>query len=235
MATRLYFSDTLAAPITGFNGSSNWANPGFLATATRLLARTKLGEALADRANTETVAAATNAAIRMHISQQVAAQSISGTFSCVIRGLEGAAATADNALQVIIRVMSADGSTVRGTLYAGQAAALNATVGALGQEFATTAATRIIPAGTALTTVAAQNGDRISVETGFRSYDTSASSDSATLRYGHPTATADFALTAALTTDLVPWVELSGNIVWLDPAPAKARVISHALQRSSTR
>lgn len=215
MASRFYFSDTLVAADTpaSIATGGNWSNSGTLYTATRLLARTPRGDALTNRTVTETLATAQNIGLRVHVSEPLAAQNIAGTFSAVIKCTENAT-TADNALQVIIRVVSFDGSTQQAILYAGQSAALNATVGALGEEFPTTAATRIIPAATALSSFTCAAGDRVSVETGIRSYDTSATPDSGTFNYGHPLSTADFALTSGLTTNLLPWVEFSQTLLF---------------------
>lgn len=217
MATRFYFADTLVGPVTGFNGSSGWNNASSMTSLVRHLSLFKLvGGTSASRLTSEAVASVINIGIRQHLSDELGAQTISGTFSAVFSGLESVA-TADNSLQVIIRVMSADGGAERATLYSGHTAALNATVGALGQEFVTTAATRIIPSGTALSSYTCVDGDRLCVETGYRSHDVSATSDSATITFGHPSSTADFALTAGLTTNLCPWVELSGALVFKSP------------------
>lgn len=214
MATRLYFSDLLTPDDLTPDGAAGWNNPTTMTTRARLLARRKLGDPLLGTTIVEAQAAVINQGIRQHISEELAAQTISGTYSLVISGFESAT-TADNALQCIIRVISQDGATTQATLYAGQSAALNTTAGALGQEFPiTTSTTRLIPSGTSLSSYACVAGDRLSVETGYRSYDVSATSDSVTLRYGHPTATADYALTAGLTTVLVPWVEFSANLLF---------------------
>lgn len=210
----MYFSDTTVGPVTGVAGAAGWSNSAGMTGQARQLTREHLGDALANRIATDVTAVnPLNVGLRQHFTETLAAQSLSGTFSLVIRGLESLAA-ADSTLQAIVRVVSQDGATTRATLYAGHAAALNATVGALGQEFGLTAETRIIPAGTALSPYTCVDGDRISVETGPRLYNTVTTSYDTTLRYGHPVGTADFALTAGLTTDLVPWVEFSQNLLF---------------------
>lgn len=161
----------------------------------------------------ETSANPVNVIHRQWISAALSAQTISGTFSAVIRGGEDAA-TNDAALQVVLRVVSSDGLTERGVLYAGESAALNTTSGALGQEWATSSQTRIIPSGTALTSVTTQSGDRLVIEIGHRHYNTLTTNATGWLTYGDTTATADFALTAGLTTVLNPWVELSGAVTF---------------------
>lgn len=143
------------------------------------------------------------------------AQTITGTWSGVLR-LGETAAAADLSLQATLRVVSLDGTVERGVLYAGHAAALNATAGALGQEAGTTAATRLIPAGTALSSVAAQPGDRIVLEVGTRSH-VATTGQGAFIQFGDNSATADHDLTAGATTSLVPWVELSQTLTFGTP------------------
>lgn len=146
-------------------------------------------------------------------TQQLAAQTIAaGTFSAVIRAVESNAA-ADDFLQIVIKVVSADGATTRGTIYAGSAlTAVSATASAENGEYPTTSATRIKSA-IATTSVVAQAGDRIQIELGARTGGTT-TTHTFTHRFGDPTATADFALTAGLTSDAPPWVELSQTLTW---------------------
>ncbi len=127
-------------------------------------------------------------------------QTISGTVSIVVRGLE-AAAGVDGHLAYSIRVIKPDG-TARGTLLLHHTQTT---------EFTTSAETRIGNAQ-AVTTVAALAGDRIVIEIGVHGVTPLTGTD-ATLRFGDPTGTADFALTSGLTTDLVPWVELSAALI----------------------
>ena len=132
-------------------------------------------------------------------------QTISGTMSAVVRGLENAT-NADLHLAVSIRVLQGDTSTLRGVLR---------NQGATVTEYVTTAATRIHNA-LAVTSVNALAGDRIAIEVGFHGL-TPAPGATGTLRFGDPTGTADFALTSGLTTDLCPWVQLSANITFGTP------------------
>ena len=73
------------------------------------------------------------------------------------------------------------------------------------------AATRIHSA-ISLTSVAALSGDRIVMEIGLHGVTPAA--EAIQMRSGDPTATADFALTSALTTDLDPWFELSQTLTF---------------------
>jgi hypothetical protein len=72
------------------------------------------------------------------------------------------------------------------------------------------AATRIINAA-ALANISSTLGDRIVVEIGVSI--SSAGGNRVTVeRFGDTAATADFALTSGLTTDLIPWAEFSATI-----------------------
>ena len=128
----------------------------------------------------------------------------SDTVSMVIRCLE-ANAQCDSHLAYVIRVVSSDGSSIRGVI---------GLYHATSTEFATSAATRIHSARTnGATTFSSEAGDRIIVEIGLHGV-TPSTSYSVTMRNGDPSATGDFALTAGLTTDLCPWVGLSKDVVF---------------------
>ena len=129
-------------------------------------------------------------------------QTINGTVSIVLAGLEGAAQE-DAHLAFVLRVMQGDTSTERGLLLVQHAAAT---------EFTTAQQTRIFST-VALSSVSALAGDRIVMEVGIHGV-TPANANNITLRFGDPTGTADFALTSGLTTDLVPWFELSTNVTF---------------------
>lgn len=124
---------------------------------------------------------------------------IEGTFSLVIRCSESA--TSANAhIAFILRVVSQDGGTVRGTLASQLATAT---------EFTTAAQTRIINAA-ALTALTTLPGDRLVLEIGVHAQAPTAA-QSAVHRFGN-SAASDFALTSGLTTDLNPWAELSSDL-----------------------
>jgi hypothetical protein len=132
-------------------------------------------------------------------------QTIAGTVSMVIRGLEQ---NLSEDLHLAFNLWICTPTlTNRGTLKLQHAAAT---------EFAVTAQTRIFSA-VALTSVAGIAGDRLVMEVGLHGV-TPANTGQNILRFGDPTATADFALTSGLTTDLVPWWELSQNVTYGTPA-----------------
>lgn len=222
MATRFYlpaFTGGTAPPVSpGYGSIWDETTSGGQRFVT---ATTKAATALENRQIGETSASATyDVLFHQYVSAPLEAQTISGSLSGVVRAIQSAAA-ADDSLQVMVRVVSEDGATERAVLYGGHAAALNTTADALGQEIAvTTAATRVIPSGTAITSYTCVAGDRLVIEVGYRSHDTSTTARNSILRFGDPTATGDFALTAGLTTDLCPWMEMSANLTFVPPPPA---------------
>lgn len=234
MATRFYLPDTGTPAITP-TISTGWNQ---IASATNFptdTVKTNTAHAAGAARTKDSTTANTNRLDRRYIStKQLTAQTIAaGTYSAVIRGLESAA-TADAWLQIIIRVVSADGTTERGQIHAGSTAtAESSTAGAENQEFTTSSQTRIKNAITT-TSVVAQAGDRIQIDIGAR-FNGTTTTHTVTYRWGDATAAGDFALTAGLTTDESPWVELSENLAWqsADAVPPKVTV-SHpvAVNRS---
>lgn len=139
---------------------------------------------------------------------------LSGTFSYVFRCLTGNT-NALAYLQVVLKVLKPD-FTLRGVAFAGHTATgIVATAGAFNQQTGTTASTRIGNA-IALTNTAYQAGDLLCFELGLRYTGATTTTYSSAINYGDPVATADFALTAGLTTTLVPWLELSQTIALAD-------------------
>lgn len=214
MPTRFYL------PASGTPDASPAFGTGWSSTtsATRHpTATTRSGTALANGTARAKVsqAGAQNRLDRQFVSDQLAAQTITGNFTAVLQGLESTI-SADAWLQVVIRVVSADGATQRGVLFAGSTASVvSATVGAENQEFTTALQSRIKPS-TSLTSVAAQAGDRLVIEVGYRAI--TANTNTVTLRYGDPASGSDAALTAGTTsTTIVPWVELSQTLTFYTP------------------
>lgn len=158
--------------------------------------------------SSDTIAAGTLlawAAGEVQLDRQYVSQPLLGgvvldavTISAVVSMLEQAAD--DNATPRLgVRVVSEDGATVRETLLAVDNHAAAA-------ELATSTETRILASAQAVTAYTTADGDRLVVEIGWS--DTAGTSPRAQSRYGS-SASADFALTAGLTTDLRPWLELS--------------------------
>ena len=144
----------------------------------------------------------------------------SDTVSMVLGKLAESTTSGDTTLCYNIRVVSADGTTIRGVIGAVQAAS--------GTEVPLTAAaaTRIFNAvTTGSTTFSSEIGDRIIIEIGV--HGVTPALESIQMRLGDPTATADFALTTALTTDLCSWVQLS-RTVSLGVAPIVIQDVTQA-------
>lgn len=147
--------------------------------------------------------------IRQYVSDPIGAQTISGTFSFVAKAAE-TAGTADMFVQLRIAVVSGDGSTERGELYAGNTATTLGGAGASNQEMST-GGTRIYNA-VSLSSVDAQAGDRLLVEVGYRSLNTTTTSRSGGVEQGDPTSGTDYALASDTGTGNRPWIEFSGTV-----------------------
>jgi hypothetical protein len=126
-----------------------------------------------------------------------------------------AATSNDSRMQCLIRVLSNDGTTVRGTLLAHD-------TGALASEFATgTNTNRKVPRGgsTALGSVNALTGDRISIEIGYRQHATQTANHIAV--FGDPAdGTADLPENETATSG-VPWVEFDQTITFASTVPTR--------------
>ena len=210
MATRFYLPSSGASPLNSLPVSIEWESSGadfFRAPLLTAKSNSALADFVATFPNSTTQ--------QMCWAQWVTDPMVSGysftpadTIKLVVRGLEGGLLV-DGYLACMVRVVNGNGSVDRGTV--------DAWMGTNTVEFALSAATRIHNVSLA-GAVNAQAGDRIVVEFGMYGA-TPSTAYNATLRFGDPSATADFALTHALTTDLCPWIELSPTLTF---APADA-------------
>jgi hypothetical protein len=211
MATRYYFPASGSPAVTPPTPTGWTVTTSF---TTLPMSGTKTNTALANgsaRSKGSTAQPSTRLD-RVYVGPQIGAQTITGTFSAVFMGAESGI-TDGSWLDIHIKIVSSDGQTVRGTLYAGSPANASGTgTGADNGEWPKTGsdATRIKNALT-LTSVTALNGDRVVIEMGWKA-DSSSSAGTTYLRYGDPTATSDYALTGGLTTSGTPWVELSQTL-----------------------
>lgn len=220
MATRFYLPASGTAPASPAFGSL-W---DLTTSATRCpLVTTPTNTALV-MVSTDAETSTTNAIdglIRQYVSDVLPAGSISGTFSYVIGSVESAnGANAFN--QIRISVVSGDGSVERGVLYAGQTDTVPGGADTPNQEFSTAGHLTRFISGAALSSVTAQSGDRIVVEIGARFANTSATSYTAELHIGDPTAGGDHALSSGVNTSLRPWVEFSQNVFSSGPTMSLA-------------
>ena len=209
MATRFYL------PVSGTPGSSptvdaNWERQ-IAAFARYPMPRTKSNSALATYSAAFGATTTTQTLWMQWVSDTLNVnQAISGTMSMVIGKCAETSLSGDAHLAFSARVMQGDTSSLRGTLLLFHATSTEFPLIA-------SAATRIHSAR-AITTVNALAGDRIVMEIGI--HGVTPANETMQLRFGDPTAAADFALTAALTTDLCPWWELSTTLTFGDPASA---------------
>jgi hypothetical protein len=119
---------------------------------------------------------------------------------------EPAALTADTHLAYVVRVVNGPGTVIRGVV---------GLFHATSTEFpdVASAATRIHSARTnGATNFTSFAGDRLVIELGM--HGVTPALVQVQIRVGDPVDATDFALTAALTTDLTPWVELSKTVAF---------------------
>ncbi len=209
MATRFYFhnNSSFTAPVSP-SFSTEWEKTSG-ATRLGLLPDTdnfySAADPLTNVSGSENVATQPyDVLIRQYVSPPLAAATvISGTVKGQILVSETNAA-ADYCRAVVVKVVSRDGETLRGTL-------LDEFPSNLTSEFATSKTNRYFPPSSSLSTVNAQAGDRIVVEIGFRSFNTVTSSYSANFRLGS-NATSDLPEDETSTTDANPWIEFSQDL-----------------------
>ena len=199
-ATRFYLRGTgAAAAEVNPTYSTSWGDTSAAAPARLRLSRFVISTTSLTR-TTPTDKIAKSYLCNQYVSDPIAGQTISGTISGEAQGYTSAAVNAYS--EIVVRVVSNDGSTVRGTLLA-------MTKG--GTIYPTTTATgRAIPASTSLSSVEAQNGDRIVVEVGItREATTPNRSVSQVFRSDSATD-----LTEGATAANNPWIEFSQNIIF---------------------
>lgn len=205
MATRFYLPSTGAAAISpAFDAS--WEYTDDADVVRRAAVKTRISSSMASVVVTRSAdTSPADVLVRQYVYGPIGAQTITGTAKGQIRGDESTTSY-DARTQAVLRVVSSDGSTVRGVLYAGDD-------GALASEFSTTLTNRkIVPrAPVTLTDVAAQDGDYLVIEVGYRTHGGGSTSRSGTLSFGDNSAT-DLAENETTTTANNPWVEFSFNI-----------------------
>lgn len=202
--TRFYFPSTGSSPIsTAYD--AEWDKTS--EATSRTLESQRTNSALTEQTCSENTATTPfDVAVGQFISAPLnGAQTISGNIRGIIQARESNIA-ADFQAQTIIRIVSNDGSTVRGTLIAADTSGLS-------NEFTTTTTNTKFPkawtgTGTTVTNVNAQNGDRIVVEIGIRSLNNVTTNRIATFKFGDPTdSTLDADENEIDTASFVPWIE----------------------------
>lgn len=209
MPRRLYFS-TAAAPVTPPAADAAWQETA--GSNNLALVRTPDNTALTTVTRAEAVTTTNySVLLRRFVSEPLAAQTITGTVVALLRARESNAA-GNMSGEMTVKVITGDGSTVRGTLYAHPAHTTNA------EEWTTTLSARPFPRGASITpanvtSVSAQAGDRLLIELGYVAVNTSSTSYSGELSIGAPTAGADLSAVAETATNR-GWLEFSQDLVF---------------------
>jgi hypothetical protein len=147
--------------------------------------------------------------IRQYVSEALQAQTISGTVKGQLCAHEQG--NYDHCRAILIRVFSGDGATERGTLYSEFPESI------AGEFYQSALGGRNIyfPASTSVSDVEAQAGDRIVIEIGYRSFNTSTSNWYSGFWLGDNGAT-DLPENETDTNESkVPWIEFSQDITFL--------------------
>lgn len=206
MATRLYLQSVGAAPFDPAIGDGGWERNA-AAYVARTMATTKQDTALTTLSAVFGATATSQTRYATFVSETLDVdQTISGTFSLVIGKCGETSSNGDAHLAHALRVVTGAG-VHRATLHTRMATSTEFPLIA-------SAATRI-QAAAAVTSFAAAAGDRLVLEIGI--HGVTPANETMQVRIGDPSAVADFALTAALTTDLVPWAELSQDVTFGTP------------------
>lgn len=204
MATRFYLPSSGTSPLPSLAVHTSWDYPdervpGRMPTATTKAQNSALGDFIHSFPSTATQ----DMCFAQWVSEPIEAYDflVTDTWKFVVRNVEDSLSVDANTA-IAVRVVSGDGSTVRGVLLST----------ATGGEFAVAAAT--CAGGSTCAAVSALTGDRIVIELGAHGV-TPSTAYTATMRFGDPAATADFGWTGGLTTDLCPWVELSPTLTFV--------------------
>lgn len=218
MATRIYLPSSGAAPVT----PSTWNFANQINPLTFAGSLTKTSSAMTTKLEATGTTNPTARAMLRYVIGPLEAQSISGTVKGQMRGLESNAG-ANASLALAIKIIQPGGAD-RAVLLA-QTAGDSA---AAGVELATGSLTnaRFLNASEAnptLTTQTATRGDYLVIEIGFRS--ATATSRDISLRYGDTGGTDLTDGNTSETTDLVPWIEFSGDLKFIDRIPGAASTI----------
>ena len=199
-ATRFYLPSTGTAAVSPAY-AAGWLATGGTDSIRCVIKRTNttMTDKQTNNSNTQG-----NTLNRQYVSDPIAAQNITGTVKGQLRGDESAT-NQDMVSAIGIRVVSNDGSTVRGTL-------LSITYPALaGNEYDTSYANRYTPTSTAVSSVTAQNGDRIVIEIGCYRYAAGNPPGRCTQSFGDDSTT-DLPEDQTTTTADNPWIEFSADI-----------------------
>jgi hypothetical protein len=219
--TRFYLSST-AAPVA-VAGSGEWEFKTNAENVRGTLSTASDGSVLGDRGTTAVdPTPSADHMVYQGVSEALPGGEISGFARGMVRVRE-TAARGDMRTQVIARVVSGDGTTVRGVLFGPDPA------GALEDEWPTGYEARRLPRiwadarGAPISTVVAQTGDRIVLEVGFRIFASYVGSETGYARIGAPNGVADLEEAEGAQGDLRPWVEFS-SVAGAETSEAEALI-----------
>lgn len=162
---------------------------------------TKISSAMTNKSAT-TLSTAGDTLVRQYVGDPLDAQTIDASIRCFARALE-AATTVDAVSRIVLKVVSNDGGTVRGTL-------LSIGDYSTGAEWNTSLRNKSFANGDAPTSVAAQAGDRVVLEIGFNH---GAVVSSATINFGDDSGT-DLGENETDTAANNPWLEIGQTLTF---------------------
>lgn len=218
MPTRFYMPSSGAAAVSpAFDGGWDTTPNDRLKMVT-----TKISSSMTDLTTDEELSVlGTKLGWRQYVSDPIPAQTVQGTVKGQIRVAEGDAAQNFDQVALVIKVVSNDGGTVRGTLLSigGHVAANEFTVN-------TTKTNRKIADGDSLSSVAASANDRIVIEIGcIDSSFASLGADSLYASFGDDSGT-DLPEDETTTAANNPWIEFSQTLFGVTGTPASVGIVA---------
>lgn len=196
--TRFYLPSTGAAAVSPAL-DAGWEET---ASADRLkMVTTKIASAMTDKTIT-TLLATGQTLFRQYVSDPIAAQTILGNIRIYARALETLGGL-NGFSQIVLKVVSSDGSTVRGTL-------LSIADYSTGTEWNTTVRNKAFADGDLPSSVVAQDGDRLVLEIGL-SHDVLVTT--ATISFGDDSSK-DLEQDETTTATNNPWFEIAQAITF---------------------
>jgi len=206
MATRFYLPSSGTPPLSSLAVNTNWELTNGLVRLPCFI--TKQNTALATTQMTWPATITQQWCWWQFQSGTLAAAydwTVSEVVSMVIGKCAETTTGGDSHLAYVVRVVSGDGSVIRGNIGFYHSTSTEFPLMA-------SAATRIHQRTSGATAFSSQIGDRIIIEIGLHGVTPLA--QLIQIRIGDPNATGDFAITEGLTTDLCPWVELVKNVTF---------------------
>ncbi len=231
MATRIYFPSTGAAEVAPANAT--WDKVTGAASALKAV-RTRISSAMATVTNVKDATTLHTTLIRQYVTEPMAAQTITGTVSGFIRCIESNAAFSAG-VSLSVRACSQDGATIRSPvmLAISNSDLISGSPGA--QEMATSLSSRSfmdVSENTAisLTSCTLSDGDRLVIEIGFQSADTSTTRTGG-ISCGDDSAT-DISASGSATANN-PWVEFSQTLDFNRTRPLTSSGLTGSLQAAT--